>query len=160
MIISSFQKRELKFWDLPKVVQLIHFGSRIETKFMLFQTYVIVAVILSLFSFKVMSNSFATSWTLTRQAPLSMGFSRKEYWNGLAFLSLGNLPDPGMEPMSPALQADSLPLSHLGNPFVRYILVHISRGVVNCVCKGAGSKYFRLCEPNGFCCNCSTLLLW
>ena len=61
MIISSFQKRELKFWDLPKVVQQMHFGSRIETKFMLFQSYVIVAVILSLFSFEVMSNSFATS---------------------------------------------------------------------------------------------------
>ena len=61
MIISSFQKRELKFWDLPKVVQLIHFGSRIETKFTLFQSYVIVAVILSLFSCEVMSDFFATS---------------------------------------------------------------------------------------------------
>ena len=61
MIISSFQKRELKFWDLPKVVQLIHFGSRIETKFMLFQSYVIVSVILSLFSCEVMSDSFAAS---------------------------------------------------------------------------------------------------
>ena len=44
-----------------------------------------------------------------------MGFSRQEYWSGLAFLTQGYLPDPGMEPMSAALKADSLPLSHLGS---------------------------------------------
>ena len=44
-----------------------------------------------------------------RQAPPSMGFSRQEYWNGLSFPSPGNLPDPGIEPKSPALQADALP---------------------------------------------------
>ena len=43
------------------------------------------------------------------QAPLSMGFSRKEYWSGLPFPSAGDLPDPGLEPRSPTLQADSLP---------------------------------------------------
>ena len=42
-------------------------------------------------------------------APLSMGFSRQEYWSGLPFPSPGDLPDPGIEPRSPALQADSLP---------------------------------------------------
>ena len=52
---------------------------------------------------------FATPWTVAHQAPLSMGFSRQEYWNGLPFLSPGDLPDPGIEPESPALQADSLP---------------------------------------------------
>ena len=41
------------------------------------------------------------------QAPLSMGFSRQEYWNGLPFSSPGDLPDPGIEPRSPALQADA-----------------------------------------------------
>ena len=41
-------------------------------------------------------------------APLSMGFSRQEYWSGLPFLSPGHLPDPGIEPRSPALQVDSL----------------------------------------------------
>ena len=45
----------------------------------------------------------------THQAPLSMGFSRQEYWSGLLFPSPGDLPDPGIEPRSPALQADSLP---------------------------------------------------
>ena len=48
-------------------------------------------------------------WTVACQAPLSMGFSRLEYWSGLPFPSSGDLPDPGMEPESPALQADSLP---------------------------------------------------
>ena len=50
--------------------------------------------------------TLAIPWTVTCQAPLSMGFSRQEYWSGLPFPSL---PDPGIEPRSPALQADSLP---------------------------------------------------
>ena len=63
--------------------------------------------------------TLATPWTVTHQAPLSMGFSRHEYWSALPCPSPGNLPDPGMEPVSPvapALQADSLPLSHRGSP--------------------------------------------
>ena len=47
--------------------------------------------------------------TVARQAPLSMGFSRQEYWSGLLFPSPGDLPDPGIEPGSPTLQADALP---------------------------------------------------
>ena len=50
--------------------------------------------------------TLATSWTVARQAPLSMRFSRQEYWNGLPFLSPGDLPDPGIEPRFPTLQAD------------------------------------------------------
>ena len=49
----------------------------------------------------------------------SWDYPWQEYWNGLPFLSLGDFPDPGIEPtspVSPALQADSLPLSHLGSP--------------------------------------------
>ena len=49
-----------------------------------------------------------TPWTVAHQAPLSLGFSRQEYWSGLPFLSRENLPNPGIEPRSPALQADSL----------------------------------------------------
>ena len=52
---------------------------------------------------------FTTPWTVARQAPLSMEFSRQEYWSGLPCTSLGDLPDPRIEPGSPALQADSLP---------------------------------------------------
>ena len=51
---------------------------------------------------------FATPWTVDRQAPLSMGFSRQEYWSGLPFPSPGDLPNPGIKPWSPALQADTL----------------------------------------------------
>ena len=50
---------------------------------------------------------FATSWTVAHQAPPSMGFSRQEHWSGLPFPSPGDLPDPGIEPRSPALQADA-----------------------------------------------------
>ena len=56
----------------------------------------------------VVSDS-ATPWTVAHQAPLSMGFSRQEYWSGWPCPPPGDLPDPGMEPRSPALQADSLP---------------------------------------------------
>ena len=60
----------------------------------------------------------ATSRTVARQAPLSMGFSRQEYWSGLPLPSPRDLPDPGVEPRSPALQADSLPTELQGKPFV------------------------------------------
>ena len=59
---------------------------------------------------------FATSWTVAHQGPLTMGFPRWEYWNGLPFHSPGDLPYLGIEPMSPALQVDSLPMSHQGSP--------------------------------------------
>ena len=48
-------------------------------------------------------------WTVNPQAPLSMGFSRQEYWSGLPFPSPGDFPNPATEPRSPALTADSLP---------------------------------------------------
>ena len=51
---------------------------------------------------------FATPWTVVYQAPLSMGFSRQECRSGLPFPSPGDLPDPGIEPGSPTLQADAL----------------------------------------------------
>ena len=62
---------------------------------------------------------FVTPWTVACQAPLSMGFSRQEYWSGLPCLPPGDLPNPGIKPeslMSPALQVDSLPLSHRKSP--------------------------------------------
>ena len=52
--------------------------------------------------------TFATPWTIALQVPLSVGFSRQEYWSGLAFPSPGDLPNLGTEPGSPALQADDL----------------------------------------------------
>ena len=59
---------------------------------------------------------FATPWTVAYQAPLSMGFSRREYWSGLPFPSPGDLPDPGIEPGSPALRADALTSEPPGKP--------------------------------------------
>ena len=52
--------------------------------------------------------TLATPGTVAHQAPLSMGFSRQGYWSGLPFPSPGDLPNPGIKPRSPALQADSL----------------------------------------------------
>ena len=59
---------------------------------------------------------FVTPWTIACQAPLSMEFSRQEYWSGLPFSSLEDLPDPGIELRSPSLQADSLPSESPGKP--------------------------------------------
>ena len=59
---------------------------------------------------------FATPWTVALQAPLSMGFSQQEYWSGWPCPPPRHLPDPRIESMSPALQADSLPLSQPGKP--------------------------------------------
>ena len=61
----------------------------------------------------------ATPWTVTRQAPPSMGFSRQEYWSGLPFASPRDLPDSGIEPLSPALQVDFSLKMYL------YICMHI-----------------------------------
>ena len=61
---------------------------------------------------------FVTLWTVIHQAPLSMEFCRQEYWSGLPFPSPGDLSDPGIEPRSPALQADSSPTEPPGNVYI------------------------------------------
>ena len=74
---------------------------------------------------------FAAPWTVARQAPLSLGFSRQEYWSGLQCPSPGDLPDPGIKPRSPALQVDSLPSEPPGKPYIcmcmcMYIYMHMN----------------------------------
>ena len=59
-------------------------------------------------------------WTVAYQAPPSMGFSGQEYWSGLSCPSPGDLPDPGIEPRSPALQADALTSVPPGKPCIQY----------------------------------------
>ena len=59
---------------------------------------------------------FATPWTIARQAPLSTGLSRQEYWSGLPFRPAADLPNPGIEPRYPTLQVDSLPSKPSGKP--------------------------------------------
>ena len=60
---------------------------------------------------------FVTRWTVAYQASPSMGFSKQEYWSGLPFPSPGDLPNPGIKPRSPTLQADTLPSEPPGKPF-------------------------------------------
>ena len=66
--------------------------------------------------------TLATPWTVARKVPLSMGFSRQEFWSGLPFPSPGDLPDPGIKPMSSAWQADSLP-TELGGKSIEKLLL-------------------------------------
>ena len=85
--------------------------------------------------FSVVSDS-AIPWTIACQAPLSMEFSRQEYWSGLPFPTPGDLPDPGIKPRSLALQADSLPLEPSGkyiySKFFPIILYHRIFSIVPC----------------------------
>ena len=66
--------------------------------------------------------TLAFPWTVAHQAPLSMLFPRQEYWRGLSFPSPEDLPDPGIEPIFPALAAGSLPVSHQGSPRQQYCI--------------------------------------
>ena len=59
---------------------------------------------------------FVTPWTVARRAPLSMGFSRQEYWSGLPFPSSGNRPNPGIKPASPALAGGFFTTEPRGKP--------------------------------------------
>ena len=74
-------------------------------------------VCLQLLSREVVSDSFATPWTVACQTTLFMQLFKQEYWSGLPFPSSGDFPDPGIEPRSPALQADSLLSKPPGKPF-------------------------------------------
>ena len=78
----------------------------------------------------VFKGLFVTPWTVAHQAPLSMGFSRQEYWSGLPFPSPGDLPDPGIEPRSPTLQADALTSDPPGKPLCKKLaIINISTHV-------------------------------
>ena len=79
--------------------------------------------------------TFVTLWTIAYQAPPSMGFSRTEYWSGLPFRFPGALPDPGIEPGSPALEADSVTSEPPGKPYTA--LEHFPPGKYYTV----GSRY-------------------
>ena len=73
--------------------------------------YILYICIIGMVKVKLLSRVqlFASSWTVAYQAPQSMDFSRQEYWSGLPFPSPGDLPNPGIQPGSPSLQADALP---------------------------------------------------
>ena len=95
----------LYFSDINYVI----FSSNIFTYFLL------------LFSSQVMSNSFATPWTVAYQAPLSMRFPRKGCWNGLLFPSPGDLPNPGLKPASYALASEFFTTEPSGKPLQMFL---------------------------------------
>ena len=68
---------------------------------------------------------FATPWTVAYEASLSMGFSRQEYWSGLPFPSPGDLPDPGIEPGSPTLEAEALTSEPPGLPTYLVLILNV-----------------------------------
>ena len=114
--IKVLPEEELGGWDgggrLPGFGQ--HLSTNLPGSILYFNNIYICVCVLSHFS---CARLFATLWTLAFQAPLSMGFSRQEYWSGLPRPPPGDLPNPGIELTSPALQADSWPLSHQGSPY-------------------------------------------
>ena len=70
---------------------------------------------------------FGMPWTVAHQAPLTMEFSRQEYWSGLLFPPAGDLPDPGIEPASPVLAGGFFILRHLGSPSYSLSLIYWSK---------------------------------
>ena len=108
---SAFPKSFLNIWKFtvhillkPGLENFEHYLSKVMLK--------ILVKVKSLSRVQL----FATLWTVVYQAPLSMGFSRQEYWSGLPFPSPADLPDPGIEPRSPELQADALTSEPPGKP--------------------------------------------
>ena len=97
--VTRWSKSLEQRWGGPEL------GDGIEQGWRLLETCLTHCAVLS---HSVMSDSL-TPWTAAHQPPLFMGFFRQEYWNGLSCPPPGDLPDPGIEPRSPLLQADSLP---------------------------------------------------
>ena len=95
--------------------------------------------------------TLVTPWTVACQVPLSMGFSRQEHWRGLPFPSPGDLPNPGIKPMSPALQADSLPTELVGKPIY-------DNPIANIILNGGKLKAFPLKSETRQGCPLSPLL--
>ena len=107
----AFQNRTSLLCHWPNDVLIIRMlrmwftllASFYNTFWILVQQPSIILVCVCVLSRSVMSNSFATLWTVAHQAPLSMGFFRQEYWSKLLFPSPGDFPYLGIEPVSPAL---------------------------------------------------------
>ena len=75
----------------------------------------------------------AIPWTVVCQAPLSVGVLRQEYWSALPISFPGDLPDPGIQLVFPAWYADSLPLGHLGSPYLIMFIYLLSDGHLACL---------------------------
>ena len=112
----SSRKKSLVNWESLNIyfLEFIILGSPVRAEWWVNQ----LQLFSSLYSC-VLNHTwlFATPWTVVCQAPLSMGFSR-QYWSGLPYSPPGNLPNQGVEPASPVLQADSLPAELSEKPFL------------------------------------------
>ena len=109
-IILSGRSQSPKYMHVSIHIYIFHKGK--ICIYIYVYTCMYAYMLLLLFSHEVVSNFSVTPWTVVHQAPLSMGFSRQEYWSGLPFPSPGELPKPGIKPASSASQAGSLQLSH------------------------------------------------
>ena len=101
-----------------------------------------------------MSDSIVTPWTVASQGPLSIEFSRQEYWSELPFPSPGDCHNPGFKPTSPDWHVDSLTLSHQGSPLINRASVLIRGGrdhgdppVPRGMTLSQGSKSTAICKP-------------
>ena len=121
--------------DIPGLLVRGIQGNRTNKRhFISISIYLSISISICLFIYMLavglVTNScltLVTPQTVARQAPLPMGFSRQGYWSGLPFPAPGDLPDPGIRPGSPALQADSLPTELKGKPIYIHIYIHMCR---------------------------------
>ena len=117
--------------DIPGLLVRGIQGNRTNKRhFISISIYLSISISICLFIYMLavglVTNScltLVTPQTVARQAPLPMGFSRQGYWSGLPFPAPGDLPDPGIRPGSPALQADSLPTELKGKPMYMYMYI-------------------------------------
>ena len=129
---ASMQRfTELLTWSCSSVMRAVRTFIKISlftavhpTKFLFFDKSSRTGTVLECWRKKVVGGDLVTKsgptletpWCVVRQAPLSMGFSRQEYWSGVPFPSPEDPTNPGIEPGSPALPADSLPTELWGKP--------------------------------------------
>ena len=116
ILINRLYRTVLVFYKYDKKTQSSHISSHHYLSSLLphYLPFIFPNIHI-IHSYYSLVDSFAAAWIAAFQAPLSMEFPKQEYWNGLPFPFLGDLPSPGIKPTSLAVQADSLPLSHLGS---------------------------------------------
>ena len=112
---SQFFKKPICRYLSSYIIKL-HFSLHVQNIYLTWNTVLHWSEVKSLSHVRL----FATPWTVAKQAPQSMEFSRGEDWSGLPFPSPGDLPNPGIEPRSPTLQADALPSEPPEKPSVLY----------------------------------------
>ena len=123
----SFRDTVRKVWDLSfenlRLLIYTHTHTHTHTHIHIYTyTHIYIHIYMKWKSLSCI-RLFVTSWTVNWQGLLSVEFSRQEYWSRLPFPSLGDLSRPGIEPGSPALQADSLPSELPGKPIYRHVKI-------------------------------------